>query len=339
MGVPVRCVWVDTSIEDAQVNAVMRMVRKYGAFLSPDEIKKASRKDPNAFGPSVLFRYRKGFEEPTTTEGFASVERVAFKRSPASPDYTQKALLLDYDGTLRRTKSGDKYPKTPDDIEILPGRRERLLKYKNEGWRLLGVSNQGDVARGRLTIEAARACFERTNELQGSQGAMWVREEGGHPFVFEGLSQVKDGAAMRTAISELGDLFYAKVWGEGRKMMLAQGAPEAQLPVQMQFKDFVALMSTQTSRMGIELALKDAVTRAGSKFDSLEVKIDWARMPLRGELSKVGELVGPDIGIALAGEGTSFASVLGPSAGKRAAVLLDNAVALAAPTDPWLALA
>ena len=126
--VPVRCVWLDASIEDAQVNAVMRMVRKYGAFLSPDEIKKASRKDPNAFGPSVLFRYRKGFEEPTTIEGFASVERVAFKRSPASPDYTQKALLLDYDGTLRRTKSGDKYPKTPDDIEILPNRRAVLAR-------------------------------------------------------------------------------------------------------------------------------------------------------------------------------------------------------------------
>jgi histidinol-phosphate phosphatase family protein len=165
--VPVRCVWLDTSIEDAQVNAVMRMVRRYGAFLSPDEIKKASKKDPNTFGPSVLFRYRKGFEEPTTAEGFASVERVSFKRSPASPEYTQKALLLDYDGTLRRTKSGDKYPKSPEDIEILPGRRERLLKYKNEGWRLLGVSNQGDVARGRLTVDAARACFERTNELLG----------------------------------------------------------------------------------------------------------------------------------------------------------------------------
>lgn len=182
------------------------------------------------------------------------------------------------------------------------------------------------------------AILTRVNELQGSQAAMWVREDNGHPFVFEGVAQVKDGVAMRGAIGELGDLFYTKVWGEGRKMMLAQGAPEAQLPVQMQFKDFVGMFSAQTTRMGVQLALNESATRAGNKLDSLEVKIDWAKLPLRGEIAKVGELVGPDIGVALAGEGTSFASVIGPNAGKRAATVLDNVAALAEPTDPWLAL-
>lgn len=166
-GVPVRCVWLDGTIEDAQVNAVARMVQKHGRLLSPDEIKKASRKDPNTFGPSVLFRYRKAFEEPTAAEGFSAVERVRFTRAPQPSGYANKALLLDFDGTLRRTKSGEKYPRTPDDIEALPGRAEALRAWQAKGYKLLGVSNQGDVARGKLSEEDARACFARTVALLG----------------------------------------------------------------------------------------------------------------------------------------------------------------------------
>ncbi len=165
--VPVRCVWLDTSIEDAQVNAITRMIDRHGRFLMPEEIKAAGKKDPNLFGPAVLFRHRKTFEPPTAAEGFSAVEKIAFGRRPAPAGYTGKALLLDYDGTLRRTLSGDKYPRTPDDVEVLPGRRDVLARYQSQGFRLLGVSNQGDVARGKLTADDARRCFERTNQLLG----------------------------------------------------------------------------------------------------------------------------------------------------------------------------
>lgn len=166
-GVAARCVWLDSTIEEAQYNAAERLVRKHGRLPSPDEIKKLSKKDPNTFGPAVLFRYRKLFEEPTTAEGFAAVERVRFSRAAQPEGYTHKALLLDYDGTLRRTKSGEKYPRHPDDIEILPGRVERLRAHLAQGYKLLGVSNQGAVAKGDLTVDDARACFARTNELLG----------------------------------------------------------------------------------------------------------------------------------------------------------------------------
>ena len=33
-----------------------------------------------------------------------------------------KGLLLDVDGTLRKTKSGELYPRSADDVEILPNR-------------------------------------------------------------------------------------------------------------------------------------------------------------------------------------------------------------------------
>lgn len=166
-GVPVRCVWLDGTIEDAQRNAVARMVKKHGRLLTPDELKAASRKDPNTFVPAVVFAYRKQFVAPTEAEGFSAVERVKFVRAPQGPEYVNGALLLDFDGTLRRTKSGEKYPRTPDDIEILPGRAEVLRAWRDAGYRLLGVSNQGDVARGKLSEADARACFERTVALLG----------------------------------------------------------------------------------------------------------------------------------------------------------------------------
>ena len=165
--VPARAVWLDSSIEHAQYNAVERLVRRHGALLSPEEIKRAGRADPNTYGPAPLFRHRKIFEPPTAAEGFASVDRVEFTRGPQPDGYTHKALLLDYDGTLRRTKSGDKYPLTPDDVEVLPGRAAVLARYAAEGYRLLGVSNQSAVSKGTLSLEAARACFARTNALLG----------------------------------------------------------------------------------------------------------------------------------------------------------------------------
>src|SRR5262245_11771628 len=53
LGLPVRCVWLRTSLADAQVNAAGRIVEKYGRLLAPEELRKAGRSDPAAFGPSV----------------------------------------------------------------------------------------------------------------------------------------------------------------------------------------------------------------------------------------------------------------------------------------------
>lgn len=163
-GVPIRCVHMDTSIEDAQFNAAKRIIEKAGKLLSPEEMK--NHKDPNVFPVAVLFAYQKSFEEPTVAEGFSSVEKVKFVRRK-DPEYCNKALILDYDGTLRKTKSGQDYPVESSDIEALPGRKETLQKYKDAGYRLLGVSNQSGIGKGKLSHGAAKACFDKTNELVG----------------------------------------------------------------------------------------------------------------------------------------------------------------------------
>jgi len=161
--IPIHCLWLQTSFEDAQFNACLRMVKKHGRLLTPDEMKKT--KDPNDFPPVALFTYRKNFQKPTTTEGFDSVEKINFVRQ-WTDEYVNKALFLDYDGTLRKSVGKENWPEKPSDVEILPKRKEVLQKYVDQGYRLLGISNQSAIAKG-LSIESVVDCFEKTNELLG----------------------------------------------------------------------------------------------------------------------------------------------------------------------------
>ncbi len=163
-GVEVRCHVMRTSIEDAQYNACSRMVKKYGRILTDEEMKKIN--NPNMFPVSVLFSYRKRYEEPTIDEGFKHLAFHDFNRWYDAA-YMNKAILLDYDGTLRETKSGEKFPRKPSDVRVLPGRVEILKHYKSQGYRLIGISNQSGIAKGDLTEQDAKDCFAKTNELLG----------------------------------------------------------------------------------------------------------------------------------------------------------------------------
>lgn len=161
----ITCKWVDTSIEDAQFNVVARAIKLTGKFPTPEVIKEV--KHTNIFPPAVLFKYRKEFEKPTVAEGFASVEQIKFVRQH-DPSFTNKALILDYDSTLRVCKGGNgKYPVSEEQVEILPNRTEKLLEYQKQGYLLLGLSNQSGVHKGELTHEKATQLFEHTNKLLG----------------------------------------------------------------------------------------------------------------------------------------------------------------------------
>jgi HAD superfamily hydrolase (TIGR01662 family) len=165
-GVPVRCRFLDTPIAEARINIVLRMLEKHGRLLGPEEMKALAKTDPNLPPPAAPARWVAGFEAPAADEGFAVVETVAFVRR-VDPTHTGKALFLDVDGTLRRTRSGEPYPRHPDDLELLPGRREILAAWVAAGRRLFLVSNQSGVASGKLSREAAEAGFRRTVELLG----------------------------------------------------------------------------------------------------------------------------------------------------------------------------
>lgn len=158
-GEEIRCIWLTTSIEQAQFNACTRMIRKHGKLLSLDEIKREN--NPNTYPPVVLFKYRKEFEDPTTGEGFDQITMQAFVRKP-DPDYNKSAIIFDFDGTLRETKSGKIFPTHPEDIRLLPGRKEKLKQLRKKGKRLLGASNQSGIAKGDVSDVVARTCFLAT---------------------------------------------------------------------------------------------------------------------------------------------------------------------------------
>lgn len=139
-------------------------MRRENKILSEEEIK--ANKSPNMFPPVVLFKYKKEFQKPTVSEGFGLVEQREFvRRFPKI--WTGKAVILDYDGTLRDTISGAKWPQDPNDVMVLPNRKEILDSYVKQGYMLLGASNQSGIAKGTPTEDVAVACFDKTNELLG----------------------------------------------------------------------------------------------------------------------------------------------------------------------------
>ena len=84
-------------------------------------------------------------------------------------EFENKAIILDYDDTLRRSAGPNPWPEEKSQIEILPGRRAELDEYAAQGYLLLGVSNQSAVEKkdSPLTAEKATELFRHTNKLLG----------------------------------------------------------------------------------------------------------------------------------------------------------------------------
>ena len=163
----VKCIFMNTSFEDAQYNAIARMISKVGHLIK-DSNEYKIHKDANVFPVAVLYKAKKEFVKPTLSEGFDSIEEIKFKRE-YKPEYKNKAIIVDYDGTLRVTKAGSPHPFPIDvnQIEMLPGRAEVLKKYQEQGYLLLGVSNQSAIAKGLVSKQTVIDCFEHTNKQLG----------------------------------------------------------------------------------------------------------------------------------------------------------------------------
>jgi aryl-alcohol dehydrogenase-like predicted oxidoreductase/predicted kinase len=76
-GVPVRCVWVSTSIEDAQTNAVWRIVNRYGRLPSDEELGRFKRTDA-----ASLFA-RRAVQVSARARAAGPVRRLFTHRRPA----------------------------------------------------------------------------------------------------------------------------------------------------------------------------------------------------------------------------------------------------------------
>jgi aryl-alcohol dehydrogenase-like predicted oxidoreductase len=92
-GVPVRCVWLDTPLAQAQVNLVERMLGRLGRLPGPEELKRLARIEPGVMPPTSQMRTVRELEEPSVDEGFAKVEHVRFERRARS-DLSRSGVLV-----------------------------------------------------------------------------------------------------------------------------------------------------------------------------------------------------------------------------------------------------
>jgi D-glycero-D-manno-heptose 1,7-bisphosphate phosphatase len=77
---------------------------------------------------------------------------------------TMRAVFLDRDGVINRATVRDGKPHPPDtvdELEVLDGVPDALVKLHDAGFRLIVVTNQPDVARGSQTREAVEAMNAR----------------------------------------------------------------------------------------------------------------------------------------------------------------------------------
>lgn len=114
-GLRTTCAWLDTTLEQSQLNAVRRMVSRFGRLLDAAQIKEEG--DANTFTPEAQYRYRRELEPPRMDEGFARIDRIEFTHDAASTG-SHRAVFL-------------------NDVIVTDERREVLERYRESGFRLL----------------------------------------------------------------------------------------------------------------------------------------------------------------------------------------------------------
>ena len=156
LGLRVRCVWLATSVEDAQVNAASRIIANHGRLLGPEEMKQSVKRDISAFAPSVQFRHQRELEPPDPAEGFSRIDVIPFERMH-DQSMTNRALIVWCDDVF----SGD----VAADLQIR--RADALRRYRDDGWLLLGLAWCPQIADNTMSVEEVEAGFARMQDQLG----------------------------------------------------------------------------------------------------------------------------------------------------------------------------
>jgi aryl-alcohol dehydrogenase-like predicted oxidoreductase/predicted kinase len=164
---PVRCVWIDAPLAQAQVNLVERLLERFGSLPTPEEIKAAARREPWLMLPTSQMRALRELEPPSVDEGFIAVERVPFARAQpraGRPGVLIAASAMTSDGILQTLEDG--HPAAPHLVFDWIGDADAI----------------GDTDGGRLQSESARLAAVVSGPLDvavcphpGGPPACWCR--------------------------------------------------------------------------------------------------------------------------------------------------------------------
>jgi aryl-alcohol dehydrogenase-like predicted oxidoreductase/predicted kinase len=109
--VPVRCVWLDTPLAQAQVNLVARLLERFGSLPTPEELRERARREQGLLVPTSQMRAVRELEPPSGDEGLAAVEQREFVRASDGakrPGVFVAAAALDGSGRQRVLDAGDR---------------------------------------------------------------------------------------------------------------------------------------------------------------------------------------------------------------------------------------
>ncbi len=79
-GAPVRCVWLDTPLAQAQVNLTARLLDRFGVLPGPADLRELAKREQGVLAPTSQMRAVRELEPPLLDEGFLEVERLEFTR-------------------------------------------------------------------------------------------------------------------------------------------------------------------------------------------------------------------------------------------------------------------
>lgn len=85
--------------------------------------------------------------------------------SDVTGEKTVPILWLDLDGTVRWGKDQlGRFVNGPEDVRIFDGVPELLAQYRELGWRIVAVSNQGGIALGYMDKRTCLAAMAETQK-------------------------------------------------------------------------------------------------------------------------------------------------------------------------------
>ncbi len=127
-------------------------------------------------------------------------------------------LCLDFDGTIRRSKSGKTFIENEFDIELIPGVEKIIMKYQHMGYIIIGISNQGGVAHGFKMPGQIEREMDATLKLFKDNPFSCVKfcyhdgKGSVHPYKYRSLSRKPDIGMLALMEVELWDAGYIAHW-------------------------------------------------------------------------------------------------------------------------------
>jgi energy-coupling factor transporter ATP-binding protein EcfA2 len=154
---------LSTSIEDAQTNAAWRIVSRY-ASCPTSGARPLRARDVAAFCQcSVPVSAPARAARPV--RGFSRIDVVPFDRH-LDPSFVNRAVIICC-GCAARSRLGLRVPLMPEDVEAMTDRAVVLRRYREEGYQLLGISWQPEIADGKQSAEGVAAIMRRMCDLLG----------------------------------------------------------------------------------------------------------------------------------------------------------------------------